>query len=79
MAQLHEIGFDTPEDRKEIALYEGSGVLEDVLESARYLNTVRRAGLFDDFTAAADAETPDYAALEAKMNAAGYPLSLIHI
>lgn len=74
MAQLHEIGFDTPEDRKEIALYEGSGVLEDVLESARYLNTVRRAGLFDDFTSAADAETPDYAALEAKMNAAGYPI-----
>lgn len=73
MAQLHEIGFDTPEESRRTALDEGSRVLEETLESARHLNTVRHAGLFDDFTAAAEAETPDYADLEAKMNAAGYP------
>lgn len=72
MARLYEVGFETPEEYRENALNEGSGVLEDVLESARHLNTVRRIGLFDEF-AAAEAEEPDYAALDARMNSAGYP------
>ena len=74
MAQLHEIGFETPEDYKDNALERGKGLLDDVLDSARYLNTIRQAGLFDDFAAAVKDRRPnDIWALGTKLEAAGLP------
>ena len=74
MAQLHEIGFETPEDYKDNALECGKGLLDDVLDSARYLNTIRQAGLFDDFAAAVKDRRPnDIWALGTKLEAAGLP------
>ena len=69
MAQLHEIGFETPEDYKDNALERGKGLLDDVLDSARYLNTIRQAGLFDDFAAAVKVGNADIASLYEKMKA----------
>ncbi len=67
MARLYEIGFETPEDYKEIALENGRHMLENVAKSPRYLAEVRRMGIYDDLQTAAMEEHPDMAALGAKI------------
>ena len=59
MARLYEIGFETPEDYKEIALENGRHMLENVAKSPRYLAEVRRMGIYDDLQTAAMEEHPD--------------------